>query len=69
MVESKFGSEDFKFNAIDPNERDGGTEGMSARGGGKQHHKGVGGRASKSNNFKEQKNANKRRFEKHQREE
>ena len=36
---------------------------------GKEKRGGVGGKNSKSNNFKEAKNANKRRFEKHQREE
>ena len=36
--------------------------------GGKSKHGAVGGRASKSNNFLESKNANKRRFEKHERE-
>jgi hypothetical protein len=35
---------------------------------GKSKHGAVGGRASKSNNFLESKNANKRRFEKHERE-
>ena len=70
MVESKFGTEEYKFNAIDPSERDvGGTENMHGHGGGKQHRAGVGGKGSKSHNFKEMKNANKRRFEKHQREE
>ena len=65
MVESKWGTEGYQFNAIDPNERDNGTENMHGHGGGKVRHSGVGGRASKSNNFKEAKNANKRRFEKH----
>jgi hypothetical protein len=35
---------------------------------GKAKHAAVGGRASKSNNFLESKNANKRRYEKHERE-
>ena len=69
MVES-FGTENYKYNHVDESEFSVGNPGdMHGHYSGKQHRGGVGGKNSKSNNFKEQKNANKRRNEKRQREE
>ena len=67
MVE-KFGTEGYKFNAPDDSGYQGGGGDEGTFGGGKSRHGGVGGRGSKSNNHKEAKNANKRRFEKNERE-
>ena len=58
MVESTFGTEDFQYNKIDKDEffkgADGGGEGeMHSHYTGKARHGGVGGKGSKSNNFKE----------------
>ena len=60
-------NEDFDYNKINENEYNGGGGGDDFVGGGKQHRSGVGGKASASHNFKECKNANKRRNEKIQR--
>ena len=62
------GTEDYQFNGIDANEYNGGAAGASFIPGGKQKRGGVGGKGSKSHNFKENKNANKRRNEKFARE-
>ena len=64
----KFGTEDYKFNAVDESEYGGGAAGNDFAPGGKERRGGVGGKGSKSHNFKENKNANKRRNEKKQRE-
>lgn len=66
---SKYGSEDYKFNHISAAEYGDGDGGDAMGAMGKAKRGGVGGRGSKSNNHKEAKVANKRRFEKHQREE
>ena len=70
MVESTYGTENYKFNQVDDSEFFGGQGQnpgeMHSHFGGKQKRGGVGG--AKSRNFKEQKNANKRRFEKKERE-
>ena len=73
MVESTFGTEDYQYNKINADEffhgGDGGGEGeMHSHYTGKSKRSGVGGKASKSHNFKECKNANKRRHEKNERE-
>ena len=69
MVES-FGTENYKFNKIDESEFSMGNPGdMQGHYSGKERRGGVGGKNSKSNNFKEQKNAKKRANEKRQREE
>ena len=72
MVESTYGTENFKYNEVKAEEffnTDGGGAGeMHSHYTGKSKHGGVGGKASKSHNFKESKNANKRRFEKNERE-
>ena len=67
-AKNKFGTEDFQYNGIDDSEYNGGAAGGSLHAGGKQKRGGVGGKASKSHNFKENKNANKRRNEKFARE-
>ena len=66
MVES-FGTENYKFNNIDANEYQsnfGGAGDMHGHYSGKQKRDGVGGKSSKSNNFKEEKNRKKRANEK-----
>ena len=70
MVESTYGTENFKYNEIKEDDffnrgGDGGGEGeMHSHYTGKGKRGGVGGKESKSHNFKEAKNANKRRNEK-----
>ena len=65
MVSSTYGTENFKYNEVKAEEffnTDGGGEGeMQSHYTGKTKHGGVGGKASKSHNFKECKNANIRR--------
>ena len=72
MVES-FGTDNYRFNQVEDSEFFGGQGQnpgeMHSHFGGKAKRGGVGGKNSKSKNFKEQKNANKRRFEKIEREE
>ena len=68
MVES-YGKEGYKYNAIDANDFNAGGGGDSYQPAGKAKRGGVGGRATKSNNYKEAKKANIRRNEKREREE
>lgn len=71
MVES-FGTENYKFNDINTNEYTsnfGGAGDMHGHYSGKQKRDGVGGKNSKSNNYKEEKNRKKRANEKIEREE
>jgi len=68
MVE-KFGSESYKFNHISMDEFPGDSSGGGSYGG-KNNGKamgGCGGKASKSHNAKEMRNANKRRAQKYER--
>ena len=66
-AKGKFGTEDFQYNGIDESDYQGPSVG-DTKFGGKEKRGGVGGKGSKSHNFKENKNANKRRNEKKQRE-
>lgn len=70
MVEKnkKFGGEDFVYNGIEESEYSNGGSAAEGFHNGKVRHGGVGGRASKSNNHKEAKVANRRRNEKRARE-
>ena len=71
MVESTYGTANYKYNEVKAEEffnTGGGAGDMHSHNAGKSNHGGVGGKGSKSHNFKECKNANKRRFEKKERE-
>ena len=71
MVES-FRTDNYKFNQIDASEyvsNQGGAGDMTGHYNGKVRRDGVGGKGSKSNNFKEEKNRKKRANQKIEREE
>ena len=67
MVEA-YGTSDYKYNAIDESQYSGAPS-YDMHASGKERRGGVGGKGSKSTNFKECKNANIRRNQKKQREE